>query len=141
MIRRTFLSTLSALCAMAVAPFGWLLRWAHSEPELTVIIADQLTPGGLSIRWTKGATYPTIHEKDTGRPLRLIEQSDDGWATFQNDYAGIRCRIDPESDHAIAWVDWLYWSERPWAGVPWYCKPREGSVVAWNVLCPRETTA
>jgi len=132
MIRRTFLSTISAL---AVAPFGWLWRRsaapAQGGDDLLVSMGDQSMPGGIKIQWRKGSKRPIVSEKDTARPLRLIERTDAGWFTYRNEYAGIRFRVDPESDRAVAWIDYVYWSDRPWCFLP-----APGHVVTYNILRP-----
>jgi hypothetical protein len=54
MIRRAFLSTLSAILALAVAPFGWLFRHSPVRPfGLPPVqgVKDSTKSTGLEIDW------------------------------------------------------------------------------------------
>jgi hypothetical protein len=141
MIRRTFLSTISAL---AVAPLGWLRWHKSSEPDIAVEIGRFTIFGersGLTVKWRKSDGRIDVHQIDTGRALRCIEKTDDGWFVFQNDYAGIRLKIDPKGIGTITCVDYVFWKDQrkgrglqPAQGIKDSTKPSGCGIdwFAWN---------
>jgi len=149
MIRRTFLSAISAL---AVAPLGWLFGRKPMEPDLAIEIGTFSLVGesdGLSVKWWKSDGRIDVCQISTGRALRCIEKTDDGWFTFQSDRAGIRMKIDRNGIGTITWVDYVWWKEPCEPQVPLVygvkdsTKPTGFAIdwLAWNECSPGEPQA
>ena len=66
MIRRTFLSTLSAL---AVAPFGWMFGRKANSAALPLVygVKDSTKPGDLEMDWFDAARFPLGENNSTPR--------------------------------------------------------------------------